>query len=74
MAELIGKYRKILEQGFMPICVGDRFDIGILAQAALDAGASAIEITSRRSGARTRPGPRAPPAEAVAGPGAGQGG
>jgi len=52
MSNLIQKYRRVLEQGFMPICVGDRFDIGVLAKATLEAGASAIEITCRRADAR----------------------
>jgi 2-dehydro-3-deoxyphosphogluconate aldolase / (4S)-4-hydroxy-2-oxoglutarate aldolase len=51
MSEIIRIYRKVLEQGFMPICVGDRFDIRTLAQATIGAGASAIEITCRRPNA-----------------------
>lgn len=48
---LIHKYRGVLEQGFMPICVGDGFDIELLAEASLEAGARAIEITCRRRNA-----------------------
>ena len=51
MTDLIRKYRAILTQGFMPICVGDRFDIEVLAGCAASAGARAIEITCRRAAA-----------------------
>lgn len=48
MINLISKYRAVLTQGFMPICVGDRFAIDVLADCVLNAGATAIEITCRR--------------------------
>lgn len=48
---LRSKYRRVIEQGFMPICVGDRFDIHLLAEATLQAGGKAIEITCRRRAA-----------------------
>jgi 2-dehydro-3-deoxyphosphogluconate aldolase/(4S)-4-hydroxy-2-oxoglutarate aldolase len=48
MTDLVAKYRAVLTQGFMPICVGDRFAIDVLADCAAGAGARAIEITCRR--------------------------
>jgi 2-keto-3-deoxy-6-phosphogluconate aldolase len=52
MSDLIRKFRLVLEQGFVPICVGDRFDIQVLARASVEAGVKAIEITCRRPNAR----------------------
>lgn len=50
MIDLIKKYRVVLEQGFVPICVGDRFHIEVLADAVSKAGARVIEVTCRRPG------------------------
>ena len=46
---LVERYRIIHQQGFIPIFVSDRLDAVQLAEAAVAAGAKAIEITCRRA-------------------------
>ena len=48
--ELIEKYVAVHRQGFLPIFVKDEFDAVMLADACVEAGAEAIEITCRRPG------------------------
>ncbi|NLF30097.1 MAG: hypothetical protein GX591_04320 [Planctomycetes bacterium] len=45
-------YLTVLRQGFVPIWVADGFDAVLLAEAAVAAGAGAVEITCRRSTVR----------------------
>jgi 2-dehydro-3-deoxyphosphogluconate aldolase/(4S)-4-hydroxy-2-oxoglutarate aldolase len=52
MCNVREKYRRVHEQAFVPIFVADRFDALALAEAAQEAGATAIEITCRRPMAR----------------------
>lgn len=49
MKTLKEKYCLVHKQGFVPIFVNDSFDAVQLAQACLEAGATAIEITCRRN-------------------------
>lgn len=46
---LMERYRTLHQQGFVPICVPDRFDAVQLAEAAVAAGAKVVEITCRRA-------------------------
>ncbi len=48
MNTLAKNYCTIHRQGFVPIFVGDNFDAVLLAEAAVAAGAKAVEITCRR--------------------------
>lgn len=48
MMSLVEKYCLLYRQGFVPIFVSDRLDAVILAEAAVRAGAKAVEITCRR--------------------------
>ena len=48
--ELKEKYVAVHRQGFLPIFVNDEFDAVMLADACVEAGAKAIEITCRRPG------------------------
>ncbi|MBN2293637.1 MAG: hypothetical protein JXM70_14505, partial [Pirellulales bacterium] len=49
METMAQRYRIVHQQGFLPICVDDRFDAMVLAEAAVQAGAKAIEITCQRA-------------------------
>ena len=48
MTALADKYCRVYRQGFVPIFVSDRLDAVLLAEAAISAGAKAVEITCRR--------------------------
>lgn len=49
MRPLVERYVTLHRQGFVPIFVSDRFDAVQLAEAAVAAGAKAVEITCRRA-------------------------
>jgi 2-keto-3-deoxy-6-phosphogluconate aldolase len=53
MNQLLENYRKVYEQGFMPIFVDDGFDTLMLVEACVSAGFEAIEYTLRRKDANT---------------------
>lgn len=53
MNQLLENYRKVYEQGFMPIFVDDSFDTLMLVEACVSAGFAAIEYTLRRKDANT---------------------